>query len=144
MVLVCSLKAGCKSSSFTWAHVDCDEELGMEFCGLCDSLFSWGKSFPLIHLYGVAMRIMPPCWLGMLFEILWHLRPTSLTWDTEEWKRLDVPRTDVVGSKPWAVSCKVAYLGQYKAKRKSENSATGSVWLFLHVEDFQGLSNETV
>lgn len=49
-----------------------DQELGIGFCGLCDSLMdvSWGKSFPLIPLLGRAMRIMAPCQLGMLFEIL--------------------------------------------------------------------------
>lgn len=48
-----------------------DRELGMGFCGLCDSLMdvSWGKSFPLIPLLGRPMRIMAPCQLEMLFEI---------------------------------------------------------------------------
>jgi len=49
-----------------------EEELGMGFCDLCDSVMdvSWDKSFALIPLLSRAMRIMAPCQLGMLFEIL--------------------------------------------------------------------------
>lgn len=52
-----------------------------------------------------------------------------------------------VGSRPWAghesCGCKVASLRKDKSNGKREHSATGSVWLLLYVEDFQGLSSET-
>lgn len=40
-----------------------------------------------------------------------------------------------------ATGCKVANLWQHKSNNKAENVATGGVWLFLHMEDFQDLSS---
>lgn len=42
-----------------------------------------------------------------------------------------------------AVGCKVANLRKAKSNGRREQGATGGVWLFLPVEDFQDLSSET-
>lgn len=42
-----------------------------------------------------------------------------------------------------AVGCKVANSRKAKSNGRREQGATGGVWLFLPVEDFQDLSSET-